>query len=62
MLSLAALRESGADRLIVAATLSAFAGAFVGVRLMKKVTLAGVRRLVGVLLILLSFALGLGLV
>jgi len=62
MLSLAALRESGADRLIVAATLSAFAGAFVGVRLMKKVTLAGVQRLVGVLLILLSFALGLGLV
>jgi len=61
-LSLATLRADGVGGLVAAATLSAVFGAFVGVRLMHKVTLAGVRRLVGVLLVLLSLALGLGIV
>jgi uncharacterized protein len=43
--------------LVVAATLAAFAGSFVGARLMPRVTLASVRRIVGVMLM----AVGLGL-
>ena len=60
--SLGALREGDTYLLVVAATLSAFLGAFIGVRLMGKVTLAGVRNLVGGLLILLALGLGLGIV
>lgn len=47
-------------RLLLAAVLCAFAGAWIGVRLVKKVTLAGVRRLVGWLLVLVGVALGAG--
>lgn len=45
---------------VVVATLAAFAGAFIGVRLLGKVTLRGIRRLVGGLLCLLGVALVLG--
>lgn len=48
--------------LMVAATLSAFAGAFLGTRLIKKVTLAQVQKLVAAMLILLAIALGLGVI
>ncbi|MCP3978359.1 MAG: TSUP family transporter [bacterium] len=48
--------------LMFAATAAAFVGAFVGVRLMRKVTLDTVRKLVGVLLILLSLGLASGLI
>jgi len=48
--------------LIAAATLAAFAGAWVGVRLLGKVTLVFVRRFVGFMLLALALALGLGLV
>ena len=48
--------------LVVAATLSAFVGAFVGSRLLKKVTMESVQIIVTVMLIILSIALGLGLV
>ncbi|HPF12597.1 MAG TPA: sulfite exporter TauE/SafE family protein [Flavobacteriaceae bacterium] len=46
--------------LVVIATLSAIAGAFIGNRLLKKVTLKFVQTLVAVMLILISVALGAG--
>ena len=62
---LAPLAAGGAGEtgwgLVVAATVSAFAGAWIGVRMIGKVTLAGVRRLVGVLLVLVGLALAAGL-
>lgn len=48
--------------LLIATTLSAFAGAFIGNKLMKKITLKFVQRVVGVMLMLFSIALGLGLI
>lgn len=48
--------------LIVSATLSAIAGAYLGNKLLKKVTLKFIQRLVAVLLILISIALGAGFV
>jgi uncharacterized protein len=48
--------------LVVAATLSGFAGAFAGSRLLKKVTMDAVQIIVTIMLITLSIALGLGLV
>ena len=48
--------------LVIAATLSAFAGAYVGSKLLKKVTLKTIQRIVTVMLIILSIALGLGIV
>ncbi len=48
--------------LLVAATLSAWTGAFVGNRFMKKVTLAAIQRIVSVLLIIIAAALALGIV
>jgi uncharacterized membrane protein YfcA len=47
--------------LIIVATLSASAGAYLGNRLLKKVTIDFVQKLVAVLLILISLALGLGI-
>jgi uncharacterized protein len=57
--------ESGLNEnlaLVIAATLSAFAGAFVGSKLLKKVTMESVQMIVTIMLICLSIALGLGLV
>jgi hypothetical protein len=48
--------------LILTATLSAFTGAFLGRELLKKVALRTVQLLVGVMLIVLGVALGIGLV
>lgn len=48
--------------LVATAAVSAFAGAFIGNKLLKKVTLAFVQRLVAIMLILLSLALGAGLI
>jgi len=47
---------------VVAATLSAFLGAFLGVRLLGKTTIETVRLFVGVMLLALSLAIGAGLV
>ena len=47
---------------LVAATLAAFAGAFVGLRWLGRTTLGGVRRLVAVTLFLLGLALAAGVV
>jgi uncharacterized membrane protein YfcA len=48
--------------LVMAATISAFAGAYTGSRLLKKVTLRAVELVVTILLIILSIALGLGII
>jgi uncharacterized membrane protein YfcA len=48
--------------LVIAATISAFTGAFVGSRLLKKVTMESVQIIITLMLVLLSIALGLGLV
>ena len=47
---------------MTAATLSAFLGAFLGVRLLGKTTIETVRVFVGVMLFVLSLAIGSGLV
>jgi uncharacterized protein len=48
--------------LVVAATLSAFVGAYLGSRLLKKVTLSNIQIIVTVLLIILSIGIGSGLI
>ncbi len=48
--------------LVVVATLAGIAGAYVGNKLLKKITLSFIRTLVAVLLILVSLALGAGLI
>ncbi len=48
--------------LVVCATLSAIAGAIIGNRLLKKVTLKFIQKLVAILLIIVSIALGSGLI
>jgi len=48
--------------LVIIATLSAIAGAFLGNKLLKKVTLKFIQMVVAVMLILVSFALGAGLI
>lgn len=53
---------AGNAGLIVTATLSAFLGAFVGARLLKKITLQAVRSLVGCMLLGLAAALCLGII
>ena len=54
--------QSGGIGLVGAATLAAFVGAFVGARLMKKVTMATVRGIVGAMLVLVAVGLGTGLI
>lgn len=48
--------------LLVTATLAAFAGAYVGSRLMKKVTMRTVQRLVAVMLVVIALLLGSGVI
>jgi hypothetical protein len=48
--------------LVISATLAAIAGAFIGSKLLKKVTLSFIQKLVAVMLITISLALGFGLI
>jgi uncharacterized protein len=48
--------------LVIAATLSAFSGAYLGSRLLKKVTLSAIRIIVTVMLVILSVGIGLGII
>lgn len=48
--------------LVICATLAAIAGAFIGNKLLKKITLQLIQKLVAVMLILLSLALGSGMI
>lgn len=57
-----ALLQPGIVPLVIAATLSAFAGSFIGSRLIEKVTIAAVQKLVGAMLILLGIGLATGLI
>jgi hypothetical protein len=57
-----ALRDDSSLHLLLAATLAAFLGSFIGARLMKKATLKTVQRLVGILLFFLGGAIAAGLV
>ncbi len=59
-LSIAGLREN--ISLLVAAVFSAFAGVFIGSRLLAKVTMKSVQRVVTIMLFLIALLLGLGLV
>lgn len=52
----------GEINLIIAATLTAFVGSFVGSRLMKKVKMIHVRNIVGGMLLLLALLLGAGII
>lgn len=58
----AVLRERNGVSLVIAAAGAAFVGSFFGAKLMKKVTMQGVRRAVGVMLVLMAVALGAGVV
>ena len=49
-------------RLLATATLAAFLGSFLGAKLLPRVTMTFVRRLVGVLLLLVAAAIGSGLI
>jgi uncharacterized membrane protein YfcA len=55
------LRGSGDWALVIVASLCAFAGAFVGTRLLPRVTIGGVRRLTGALLLLVGLGLATGI-
>lgn len=48
--------------LVIAATISAIAGAYIGKKLLKKITLKFIQTLVAIMLILISIALGTGLI
>lgn len=50
------------SRLVLAASLAAFLGAFLGKRLVEKVTMMHIQRFVAISLVILSIALGLGLI
>jgi uncharacterized membrane protein YfcA len=48
--------------LILSATLAAITGAYLGLRLLKKVTLSFIQQLVAIMLMLIALALGVGLI
>jgi uncharacterized membrane protein YfcA len=56
------LKSQGGIGLVIAGSLAAFLGAFLGSRLLGKITMRSIQILVGIMLLLLSFALGFGLV
>ena len=58
----AILKEGGGIGLVVAGSLAAFLGAFIGSRLLKKITLRAIQTLVGIMLLILAIALGMGLI
>ncbi|MGE5256445.1 MAG: TSUP family transporter [Hyphomicrobiales bacterium] len=59
---LTVLEHQDITGLVLAGCLSAFFGAFIGASLLKKITMRGIQATVGIMLVLLSVALGLGFV
>jgi len=58
----ALLKEHGLIGLMVAGTIAAFIGSFVGSRLLRKITMRTVQIIVGSMLMILATALGSGLI
>ena len=56
------LKAQGGIGLILAGCLAAFVGAFIGSRLLKKITMRAIQTIVGIMLFLLAIALGAGLI
>ena len=56
------LGEHGESGLIIAGILCAWLGSFIGVRLLKKITIKTLQLIVGAMLLLLSVALALGII
>jgi uncharacterized membrane protein YfcA len=56
------LKDQGGFELVIAGTLAAFFGAFMGSRLLNKITMRTIQMTVGTMLLLLAVALGLGVV
>jgi uncharacterized membrane protein YfcA len=56
------LEKEGLLGLMLAGMVAAFVGSFIGARLMKKVTMRVIQTVVGIMLIGLAFALGLGII
>lgn len=59
---LAVLQNQNGAGLVIAGTLCAFCGAFVGSRLVKKITMRTIQNMVGVMLLLVGLSLGAGLI
>jgi len=58
----AVLKTQGVIELVIAGSLAAFAGAFIGSRLLKKITMRTIQILVGVMLLVLAVAIGIGII
>ncbi|MFO7600960.1 MAG: hypothetical protein R6X27_14295 [Candidatus Desulfacyla sp.] len=56
------LKDQGGIGLIIAGSLAAFAGAFIGSRILNKITMRTIQIVVGVMLFLLSIAIGTGII
>jgi len=56
------LAERGGVGLVAAGSLAAFLGAFIGSRLLQKITMRAIQTIVGIMLLVLAFGLGFGLV
>lgn len=56
------LKSQGGLELVVAGSLAAFIGSFIGSRLLKKITMRTIQTIVGVMLFLLSLAIGAGII
>jgi hypothetical protein len=56
------MKIQGGFGLVAAGTAAAFAGTYIGTRLLKKVTMDILRKMVGILLIILAMAMGSGLI
>jgi len=56
------LKSQGGLQLVLAGCLAAFLGAFIGSRLLKKITMQAIQSIVGIMLFLLAIAMGVGLI
>jgi uncharacterized membrane protein YfcA len=56
------LKRQGGFELVLVGSLAAFLGAFIGSRMLKKITMRVIQTMVGIMLLVLAMALGLGLV
>ena len=56
----AILKDQGGIGLVIAGSLAAFAGAFIGSLILKKITMRTIQIVVGVMLFLLSIGIGTG--